>query len=285
MIDAETQLYGVFGNPVRHSLSPIIHNGAFQRMGLNAAYLAFEVKNLEEAVRGIKGLGIRGVSVTLPFKTQIIPFLDQLEEVAGKIQAVNTIHHEGGELIGHNTDWSGALGALEEKVDLTGKKVFLLGAGGAARAIAFGLIERGCRVFIGSRSPEKAAALAKELGLVHRPLPAAGRLEADVLVNATSAGMSPHDEESPVPKEVLDRQMTVMDIVYKPLRTKLLREAEERGCRTIDGLEMLARQGAAQIEIWTGRKPEIGEIKEDLRRELGKAEISPAFGGVTSWNK
>jgi len=285
MIDAETQLYGVIGNPVRHSLSPIIHNGAFQRMGLNAAYLAFEVKNLEEAVRGIRGLGIRGVSVTIPFKTQIIPFLDQLEEVAGKIQAVNTIRQEGGKLIGYNTDWSGALGALEEKVDLTGKKVFLLGAGGAARAIAFGLKERGCRVFIGSRSPEKAAALAEELGVVHRPLPIAGRLDADVLVNATSAGMSPNDEESPVPKEVLDKEMTVMDIVYKPLRTKLLREAEERGCRTIDGLEMLARQGAAQVEIWTGRKPEIGEIKEDLRRALNKAEISPAFGGVASWEK
>jgi shikimate dehydrogenase len=285
MIDAETQLYGVLGNPVRHSLSPIIHNGAFQRMGLNAAYLAFEVKNLEEAVRGIRGLGIRGVSVTIPFKTQIIPFLDQLEEVAGKIQAVNTIRQEGGKLIGYNTDWSGALGALEEKVDLTGKKVFLLGAGGAARAIAFGLKERGCRVFIGSRSPEKAAALAEELGVVHRPLPIAGRLDADVLVNATSAGMSPNDEESPVPKEVLDKEMTVMDIVYKPLRTKLLREAEERGCRTIDGLEMLARQGAAQVEIWTGRKPEIGEIKEDLRRELSKSAISPAFGGVASWEK
>jgi len=283
MIDAETQLYGVFGNPVRHSLSPVIHNGAFQRMGLNAAYLAFEVSNLEEAVSGIKGLGIRGVSVTIPFKTQIIPFLDQLDEVAGKIQAVNTIRHEGGKLIGYNTDWSGALGALEEKVDLTGKRIYLLGTGGAARAIAFGLKERGCQVFIGGRSPKKAAALAEELGMVHRPFPFSGRLDADVLVNATSAGMSPNDEESPVPKEVLYKEMTVMDIVYKPLKTKLLRGAEERGCRTIDGLEMLARQGAAQIEIWTGRKPEIGEIKEDLRRALDRAAISPAFGRVASW--
>jgi shikimate dehydrogenase len=270
MIDAQTQLYGVIGNPVRHSLSPVIHNGAFQRMGLNAAYLAFEVNNLEEAVRGIRGLGIRGVSVTIPFKTQIIPFLDQLDEVAIKIQAVNTICNEGGKLTGYNTDWSGALGALEEKVDLTGKRVFLLGAGGAARAIAFGLKERGCHVFIASRSPKKAAALAEELGMVHRPFPFAGRLDADVLVNATSAGMSPSDEESPVPKEVLDKRITVMDIVYKPLKTKLLREAEERGCRTIDGLEMLARQGAAQVEIWTGKKPEIKEIKEDLRRALNQ---------------
>jgi len=268
MIDAQTQLYGVIGNPVRHSLSPVIHNGAFQRMGLNAAYLAFEVQNLGEAVRGIKGLGIRGVSVTIPFKTQIIPFLDRMDELAGKIQAVNTIRREEGRLIGYNTDWSGALGALEDKVNLTGKTVFLLGAGGAARAVAFGLKERGCRVFIASRSPKKAAALAEELGLVHRPLPLVGRPDADVLVNATSAGMSPSDGESPVAKEVLDKGMTVMDIVYKPLKTRLLREAEERGCRTIDGLEMLARQGAAQVEIWTGKKPEIKEIKEDLRRAL-----------------
>ena len=282
MIDAETQLYAVFGNPVRHSLSPIIHNGAFQRMGLNAAYLAFEVSNLEEAVSGIKGLGIRGVSVTIPFKTQIIPFLDQLDEVAGKIRAVNTVRHEGGKLIGYNTDWSGALGALGEKVALKGNRIYLLGTGGAARAIAFGLKERGCQVFIGGRSPKKAAALAEELGMVHRPFPFAGRLDADVLVNATSAGMSPNDEESPVPKEVLHKEMTVMDIVYKPLKTKLLREAEERGCRTIDGLEMLARQGAAQIEIWTGRKAEIGEIQEDLRRALDKAAIGNQLSAVSN---
>jgi shikimate dehydrogenase len=282
MIDAETQIYGVIGNPVRHSLSPIIHNGAFQRMGWNAAYLAFEVKDLAEAVSGIKGLGIRGVSVTIPFKTQIIPFLDRLDDMAGKIQAVNTIHNDGGKLIGYNTDWWGALGALEEKVDLKGKRVFLLGAGGAARAIAFGLKERGCQVFISNRSPKKAAALAKELGLVHRPLSFAGRLDVDVLVNATSAGMSPGNEESPVPREVLAKEMTVMDIVYNPLRTKLLREAEERGCQTIDGLEMLARQGAAQVEIWTGKKPEIEEIKEDLRRELNRSAITPAFRGVAS---
>jgi shikimate dehydrogenase len=268
VIDAQTRLYGIIGNPVRHSLSPIIHNGAFRRMGLNAAYLAFEVKNLEEAVSGIKGLGICGVSVTIPFKTAIIPFLDRLDEVARKIQAVNTIRNEGGKLIGYNTDWSGALGALEERVDLTGKRVLLLGAGGAARAIAFGLKERGCRVIIGNRSQEKAAALAKELGFVHRPLPFDGTPDADVLVNATSAGMSPHDEESPIPREALAQEMTVMDIVYKPLRTRLLREAKERGCRTIDGLEMLARQGAGQIEIWTGMKPEIKEIREDLRRAL-----------------
>lgn len=273
MIDAGTQLYGIIGNPVRHSLSPVFHNGALRRLGLNGVYLAFEVTHLAEAVQGIRGLGIRGVSVTIPYKTEVIPFLDQLEEVAAKIQAVNTIANEKGKLIGYNTDWRGALEALEEKVDLTDKRVFLLGAGGAARAIAFGLKERGCRVTIFNRSGEKADALAKELGFVHRPLSELGKPDADVVVNATSVGMHPTGEQSPFPPEALRQGMTVMDIVYRPLRTRLLRDAEERGCRTIDGLAMLARQGAAQIEIWTGKRPDLEEIKRDLRGALG-AEAS-----------
>jgi shikimate dehydrogenase len=270
MIDAQTQLYGIIGNPVRHSLSPIIHNGAFRRMGLNAVYLAFEVKDLKEAIDGIRGLGIRGVSVTIPFKTQVIPFLDEVEVVAEKIKAVNTIVNEGGRLVGYNTDWRGALEALEEKVDLMGKKVLLLGAGGAARAIGFGLKEKSCEVIVSNRSPDKAKELAKDLGFIHQPLTSISELKMDVTINATSAGMSPHDAESPLPKKNLKEGMVLMDIVYWPLRTKLLQEAEGRGCRTIDGLEMLARQGAGQFEIWTGRKPEINQIKEDLRRVLEK---------------
>jgi len=267
MIDAHTELYGIIGNPVRHTLSPIIHNGAFRTMGLNAAYLAFEVKNLKEAVTGIRALGIRGVSVTLPFKTQIIPFLDEVESIAGKIKAVNTIVNEEGKLIGHNTDWYGAIEALEEKVILKDKRVALLGAGGAARAIGFGLKERGCQIIIFNRSQDRAEVLAKELGCPFRPLSSAEELEGDVIINATSVGMFPHDG-SPLPKEVLKKGMTVMDIVYRPLQTKLLRDAGERGCSTIDGLGMLAYQGAAQLEIWTGKTVEIEAIKRDLRQAL-----------------
>ena len=270
MINAQTQLYGVFGNPVRHSLSPVIHNGVFRRMGLNAVYLAFEVQNLAEAISGIRGLGIRGVSVTIPFKTAVIPYLDQLEEVAGKIQAVNTISHEEGRLIGHNTDWRGAMGALEEKIDLRNKKVLLLGAGGAARAIAFGLKERGCRVFVHNRSLARGKELAEAMGFVCPPAGAIRGLDVQVIINATSVGMIPREEETPWPRELIKEGTVVMDIVYQPLRTKFLREAEERGCRTIDGLEMLARQGAAQIEIWTGMKPDIPSIKGDLQRALNE---------------
>lgn len=268
MIDAQTRLYGIIGNPVSHSLSPTIHNGAFRRMGLNAVYLAFEVKDLKEAIRGIKELGIRGVSVTLPFKNQIIPFLDNVEEVAGKIKAVNTLLHEEEKLTGYNTDWCGALEALEEKVDLNGKRVVLLGAGGAARAIGFALKTRACEIIISNRTYDRGAGLAKELRCAHQPLSSIEGLDVNVVVNATSAGMSPNDEESPIPKKVLKEGMTVMDIVYHPLETKLLREAEERGCQTINGLEMLARQGTRQLEIWTGTRPDVREIKEDLHKTL-----------------
>ncbi|MBM4305962.1 MAG: shikimate dehydrogenase [Deltaproteobacteria bacterium] len=273
MIDAQTELYGIIGNPVRHSLSPIIHNGAFRRMGLNAVYLAFEVNDLEEAIGGVRELGLRGVSVTLPFKTQILPYLDQIEGVASKIRAVNTILNEGGRMIGHNTDWEGALQALETKVDLKGKRVILLGAGGAARAIGFGLKEKGCQVIIFNRSQNRAKILAKELGCFHHPLSSFEEMDGDILVNATSVGMYPLDAESPIPKEILEEGMVVMDIVYRPLQTRLLREAAERGCMTIDGLEMLAHQGAAQLEIWTGKKPNPLEIKNDLRRVL-RSEVS-----------
>jgi shikimate dehydrogenase len=240
-------------------------------MGLNAAYLAFEVDCLEAAVQGIRGLELRGVSVTLPFKTNVIPYLDEIDTMAGKINAVNTIANEDHRLTGYNTDWSGAMEALEEKVDLKGKRVTLLGAGGAGRAIGFGLKEKGCKVTLFNRSAERAAELANQLGFDHRPLSSLatlGRLEADVLINATSTGMHPHDDISPVPKSLLQKGMTVMDIVYSPLQTVLLREAEEQGCQTIDGLEMLAHQGAAQLEIWTGTSPDVRQIKEDLRQEI-----------------
>ena len=273
MINGRTELYGIIGNPVRHSLSPMIHNGAFKRLGWNAVYLAFEIKNLEEALRGIRGLGVRGVSVTHPFKTEVIPFLDKVEKLAKKIGAVNTIVHREGRLIGYNTDCDGALEALEEKMDLRGKRVVLLGAGGAARAIGFGLKERNCQLIIANRSRDRGGALSRELKCHFIPMSSlvkmkGGELEADVVINATSLGMVPRERETPLPKKLLRKGMMVMDIVYEPLQTKLLREAKEKGCLTINGLEMLVQQGVAQFMIWTGKRPEIGKIKKDLRRAL-----------------
>ena len=273
MMDAETRLYGIIGNPVRRSLSPVIHNRAFKRMGVDAVYLAFEVEDIKDAIRGIRGLGIQGASVTLPFKARVIPLLDELDPFAGKIGSVNTIVNKGGKLIGYNTDWFGALKALEEKVALNGKKVILLGAGGAARAIAFGLKEKGCQVTIFNRSSERAAEVAAKLGCHYQSLSAlslmdGGTLDAEILINATSVGMFPLESQTPIPKRVLKKGMIVMDIVYRPLQTKLLQEAREQGCQTIDGIEMLAYQGAAQLEIWTGQRPDIEQIKADLRQSL-----------------
>ena len=273
MIDARTELYGIIGNPVHHSLSPAIHNRAFKQLGWNAVYLAFEVRDLEEAMKGIRALGVRGVSVTIPFKTEVVPLLDQVEGLAGEIGAVNTIVNQGGKLIGYNTDCDGALEALEEKMNLRGKKVVLIGAGGAARAIGFGLKERGCRLVVVNRSKKRGERLSKELGCRYLSLSSlarmkAGELEADVIINATSLGMYPRDEETPVPKGLLKKGMTVMDIVYQPLQTKLLREAKERGCVTVNGLEMLVRQAAGQFEIWTGGRLELGQIKNGLLRTL-----------------
>lgn len=275
MIDSRTELYGIIGNPVSHSLSPVIHNGAFKRLGMNAVYLAFEVRDLREAVAGIRGLGVKGVSVTIPFKTEVVPFLDKIERVAGKIGAVNTIIRRGRKLTGYNTDCYGALQALEEKMDVRKKRIFLLGAGGAARAIGFGLIERDCRLTLVNRSKKKGETLSKELRCGYLPLSVLinmnpGEVEADAIINATSVGMLPQHRETPVPGKLLKKRMVVMDIVYQPMQTKLLLEAKKKGCVTIDGLEMLVRQAAAQFGIWTGEKLDIGQIKKDLYRVLNR---------------
>src|SRR4030042_1627997 len=275
MIDAQTELFGIIGNPVWHSLSPMIHNSFFKRLARNAVYLAFEVKNLEEALRGIRGLEVMGVSVTTPFKTQVVPFLDKIEGLAKKIGAVNTIVNRGGRLIGYNTDCEGALGALEEEMNLRGKKVVLLGAGGAARAIGFGLKGRDCQLILSNRTKKRGEGLSKEVGGDYLPISSlvrmkAGELEADVVINATSLGMVPRDGETPIPKKLLKEGMMVMDIVYQPLQTRLLREEKEEGCLTVNGLEMFIRQGVAQLEIWTGERLEIKQIRKDLRRALGR---------------
>jgi shikimate dehydrogenase len=228
---------------------------------------------------------VRGVSVTIPFKTEVIPLLDKVEGLARKIGAVNTIINRGGELTGYNTDCDGALKALEEKIDPRGKKIILLGAGGAARAIGFGLMEGDCQLTVVNRSKKKGERLSKELGCGHLPLSSlgkmkAGELEADAVINATPVGTYPRDGETPIPKRLLEKKMLVMDIVYQPLQTRLLREAKLRGCVTVDGLEMLVRQAAGQFEIWTGRRLEIGQIKKALLRTLKEKPTKIGLGGL-----
>jgi shikimate dehydrogenase len=195
--------------------------------------------------------------------------LDYIDPWARRIKAVNTLVNENGTLKGFNTDWSGALKALEQKVAVAGRRVGVIGAGGAARAVAHGVMSAGGAVRLFNRTTEKGSALAAELGVAFTPL---GQFDAEgieILVNTTSAGMAPQTEESPVPREQLRPDMVVMDIVYHPLRTRLLREAEAAGCATIDGLAMLVHQGALQFELWTGMTAPI-----DIMRMAAEAELT-----------
>jgi shikimate dehydrogenase len=252
-IDGATQVYGILGRPVAHSLSPAMQNAAFRELGLNAVYVAFAVTDLAQAVAGLRGLQVRGVSVTIPFKEEIIPLLDELEPQAARIGAVNTVVNREGRLMGTNTDWLGALRALEEKTEISGKRVLILGAGGASRAIAFSILEKGGNAAVTDVDRDKALALSRQLWVEVVAPDYLGEYPADILINATPVGMEPKSGDIPIDPNLLPRFQVVMDIVYKPLKTRLLQEAEARGCQVIDGLRMLIHQATEQFALWTGR--------------------------------
>ena len=268
-INGATELYGIMGNPVAHSLSPAMHNGAFAALGLNKAYLPFVVQDVAQAMTGLRALGIRGASVTIPHKEAVIPYLDTIDPVAEKIGAVNTLLIDHNAIHGVNTDWLGANRALSEKISLKGASVLLLGAGGSARAIGFGLLEAGASLTIASRTQEKGLALARLLDCTWLPLAEATTAKGDVLVNATSMGMGDQRELLPIAKEALANFQVVMDIVYAPLATRLLQAAELAGCQTINGLAMLLYQGAAQFELWTGQPAPVEVMRQSLLTSLG----------------
>ncbi|MFH1216795.1 MAG: shikimate dehydrogenase [Pseudomonadota bacterium] len=269
-INGRTILHGIMGNPVSHSLSPAMHNSAFAALGLNCAYVPFPVSDVVAALTGVKALGIRGISVTIPHKQAVIPHLDRIDPVAEKIGAVNTLLIQDGVITGSNTDWIGANRALEEKTPLAGRKALVLGAGGSARAIGFGLMEAGAEIQLASRTPASGRKLATTLGCPWHPLADLHNLTADILINATSVGMNPQPDATLVPKELLSRFPVVMDIVYAPLETRLLREAREAGCQVVNGTVMLLYQGVAQFELWTGRKAPVDVMRQSLLHALAK---------------
>jgi shikimate dehydrogenase len=266
-ITATTGLCAIIGNPIEHSLSPLIHNAAFEHLKLNYVFLAFKVEHLKEAVKGIRRLNLKGVSVTIPHKVEVMNYLDDIEEVAQKIGAVNTILNQGGKLRGYNTDCSGAIRALEEKMELGDKKVMVLGAGGAARAIALGLKEKGADITILNRTVKKAEMLASELNCQYGGLDLVESFKPDVLINTTALGMYPRVDDMPVKKEFL-KDMLVFDIVYNPLKTRLIKEAEQNGCDTILGLEMFVNQAALQFELWTGKEAPLKLMRNLVVKEL-----------------
>ncbi|MGO9832668.1 MAG: shikimate dehydrogenase [Polyangiaceae bacterium] len=247
-----------------------MHEAGYRALGLPFAYVPFEVRDLSGALAGMRALGIRGFGVSHPFKQDVIPFLDELEGVARRIAAVNTIVNDGqGRLVGHNTDWVGAIRALEEARPLRGARVLLVGAGGAGRAIAFGLAERGARATIANRDLKKAQALASETGAIALAFDETARAaDYDVVVNATTLGQSDVADASPVPPEALRPGQVVMDIVYKPVRTTLVQAATARGASVVHGGRMLLYQAAAQFELYTGCPAPLDVMDDALRRTL-----------------
>ncbi len=273
IVNGNTKVYGIIGNPVSHSLSPVMHNAAFKALQENRVYIPLPVGDIAAGVIGLKGLGIHGASVTIPHKETVIPYLDHVNPVALKIGAVNTIHMvettNGRELSGSNTDWLGANRALLTKTTLTGKDVVVLGAGGSAKAIGFGLLEAGANIVICSRTESRGRLLATELGCAWYGLNTLSELKGNILVNATSAGMAPNSDVSIVEERDLNGYQVVMDIVYSPLKTRLLREAETAGCTTVNGLEMLLYQGVAQFELWTGKDAPVEVMRKALLEATG----------------
>jgi shikimate dehydrogenase len=283
----KTIVCGIIGDPIEHSMSPVMHNAAFQALGLDYAYVPFKVKSLElrKAIEGIRGLNIRGVNVTVPHKIAVMQFLDRVEPLAEKIGAINTIVNDAGILTGYNTDAAGFLQVLHERsIELAGKRVLLLGAGGAAHSIGNVLAAEKVKLIVLNRMQKIATLkdfarrLAQFYGadvkveeLTNENLKKA-ITDVDIMVNATSLGMSPDNDQTPVPAELLHSNLTVFDIIYNPLPTRLLREAKAAGARTIDGLEMLVQQGAVSFEKWTGIKAPIDIMRKSVESILRQNE-------------
>ena len=281
-LSAQTQLCGVLGNPVKHSLSPAIHNAAFQELHLDFVYLAFQVEHIQPAIEGIRALGnIRGCSVTIPHKVSVLPFLDDIDPTAKQIGAINTIVKHEGRLRGINTDATGALRAIREAgINPQDERITLIGSGGAARAIAFGLaMDSNIRnVSLLGIDERELHLLANDLRERTGITVSANTLDtaslqptledSSLLIHCTPIGMSPKTEETCIPPELLHPGLTVMDIVYNPLETRLLREAKNNGARTIPGIEMFLYQAVIQFELWTDRPAPVSLMRTVLESQF-----------------
>ena len=289
IVRGSTAVYGVIGDPIEHTMSPLMQNRAIELMGLDAVYLPFRVapEELERAVEGMRALSIRGLNVTVPHKTAVMRCLDRVTDAAEAVGAVNTIIRDGDLLTGDNTDVYGFLRCvLEDSVVATfPARVCVLGAGGAARGVVYACAMRPevREIAVVNRTLSRARELAERFGRItgkritaHPAEPGEMRRilpEAGMIVNATTVGMHPDAGRSPVPEpEVLHGGQVVCDIVYNPLRTKFLRDAELRGARTLSGLAMLAYQGARSLSLWTGREAPAKAMLEELNRRIAGGE-------------
>ena len=273
-----TKVLGVFGHPISHSLSPVMHNAAIKALNIDYIYVPFHVmpEELETAVAGIRSLNISGVNVTIPHKERIIAYLDEVSEYALRIGSVNTIINENGRLRGDTTDGNGFIKSAEAALGkIDGGKVMVLGAGGSAKAISYALAGINCKVVIANRTEERAKELSKALNAacgdsvskaigLHKEELEEELRETDLLVNTTSVGMYPDVDGIPLPPDVLHPGLRIYDLVYNPLETRLVSEARSREIRAVTGLGMLVYQGALSFEMWTGEKAPIIEMEKAL---------------------
>jgi shikimate dehydrogenase len=262
--------FGVIGHPIAHSLSPVLFRRAFLELGIDAEIEKYDVpvedlKSFTDRVRNEKFLG---VSVTIPLKDDVMKYMDEIDVVAAEIGAVNTIVNNDGVLKGFNTDWIGATRAVEEVASFKGKTVVVLGAGGAAAAIVYAARKAGGTVIVLNRTIEKAHELADRFHCGYESLDNLQKYPADILINTTSVGMTPKIDETLVPAGYFRSGMTVFDVVYTPLETRLVREAKAAGCSIVPGYKMLLFQAEKQFELWFGEKPPIEKMEESLLKAL-----------------
>ncbi|RAV21832.1 shikimate dehydrogenase [Paenibacillus contaminans] len=278
-INSHTILYGVFGDPVRHSKSPLMLNRAFAEAGINAAYAAFHIQpgTLKDAINGIRALQFRGVNVTIPHKEEVMSYMDEIDEGARSIGAVNTVVNDGGRLIGYNTDGIGYIRSLKEEtgLSLSGKKVLMLGAGGASRGVAYALAKDGASmIWFANRTVERAKDLAsytsaytESAGIGFDGIEAI-KEQVDIVVNNTPVGMHPNINEVPIDTSWFHEGLVVSDIIYTPMETRLLREAKQKGAVTHSGLGMFIYQGAYAFEYWTGKSAPVEAMREAVLNSM-----------------
>ncbi|MFS0780836.1 shikimate dehydrogenase [Bacillus sp. 1P06AnD] len=275
------QLYGVIGNPIAHSMSPDMHNDAFAHQGINADYHAFKVdgQDLEDAVMGMKAIGVKGFNVTVPHKEAIIPFLDRLDALAEQIGAVNTVKLIDGKWVGFNTDGLGYVKGLCEQLDrpLSELRILLIGAGGAAKGIYYSLVHEGAkRVDIANRTVKRIESLLE--GSENQSVQSKGislseaeqsLSEYDLIIQTTSIGLKPNTDDMPIRLDNVRRSAFISDIIYNPLETAFLQAAKQKGCQTQNGLPMFVHQGALAFNIWTGISPDPERMKSIVLKKLG----------------
>ena len=269
MITSNTKLYCIFGNPVEHSLSPIIHNACFKKHSIDAKYIAFQTQNIQSAIEAMRSLNILGASITLPFKTQVLQYVDELDEFSNKSGAANTLKNQNGKIFAYNTDGLGSLNSIRESgIDLNSSNILIIGYGGSCKSILSSLLEFSENIWITGRNIDKAKSIVKEnINFIELDKLQDTINNFNLIINTTPIGMTPNTNLIPIPENLILSSHTVFDIVYSPHTTKLLDIAQKKGCKIIRGIDMLVNQAILQFKIWTnGIVPEKEFILDEIRK-------------------